>query len=128
MDSLQFEQQAREDPHISAFLREVAEDAAQHIAVEEPQRFITITGVDLLLGLVAYALYRLVKDYLDHRRALHEVDIAEQQAQVIADLIDAGFPPKDARATAVALLKGIAKRTGDDPVLKKALAMAGKTQ
>ena len=84
--------------------------------------------MDLLLGLVAYALYRLAKDYLDHRRALHEVDIAEQQAQVIADLFDAGFPPKDARATAVALLKGIAKRTGDDPVLKKALAMAGKTQ
>jgi hypothetical protein len=56
------------------------------------------------------------------------VDIAKQQAQVIADLIDAGFPPKGARATAVALLKGIAKRTVDDPVLKKALAMAGKTQ
>ena len=128
MDGRQFEQQAREDPHISAFLREVAEDAAQHIAVEEPQRFVTVTGVDLLLGLVAYALYRLTKDYLDHRRALHEVDIARQQAQVIADLIDAGFPPKDAQATAVALLKGIAKRTVDDPVLKKALAMAGKTQ
>ena len=80
MDGLQFEQQAREDLHISAFLREVAEDAAQHIAVEEPQRFVTVTGVDLLLGLVAYALYRLAKDYLDHRRALHEVDIARQQA------------------------------------------------
>ena len=128
MDGLQFEQQAREDPHLSAFLREVAEDAAQHIAVEEPQRFVTVTGVDLLLGLVAYALYRLAKDYLDHHRALHEVDIAKQQAQVITDLIDAGFPPKDAQATAVALLKGIAKRTGDDPVLKKALAMAGKTR
>jgi len=128
MDSLQFEQQAREDPHISAFLREVAEDAAQDIAVEEPQRFITITGVDLLLGLVAYALYRLVKDSLDHRRALHEVDIAEQQAQVIADLIDAGFPPKDAQAAAVALLKGIAKRTGDDPVLKKVSTLVGKAQ
>jgi len=49
MDSLQFEQQARQDPHISAFLREVAEDAAQDIAVEEPQRFVTVTGVDLLV-------------------------------------------------------------------------------
>ena len=128
MDSLQFEQQARQDPHISAFLREVAEDAAQDISVEEPQRFVTVTGVDLLLDLVAYALYRLAKDYLDNRRALHEVDIAKQQAQVIADLIDAGFPPKDAQAAASALLKGVAKRTGDDPVLKKALAMVGKTQ
>ena len=49
MDGLQFEQQARQDPHISAFLREVAEDAAQDIAVEEPQRFVTVTGVDLLV-------------------------------------------------------------------------------
>ena len=128
MDGLQFEQQARADPHISAFLREVAEDAAQHIAVEEPQRFVTVTGVDLLLGLVAYALYCLTKDYLDNHRALHEVDIARQQAQVIADLIDAGFPPKDAQAAAFALLKGIAKRTVDDPVLKKALAMVAKAQ
>jgi hypothetical protein len=121
----QFEQHARTDPQVTAFLREVAEDVAQQISVEEPQRFAVI-GVDILLGLAAYALYRWTKDYFDHRRALHEIDIAKQQSQLIAGLIEAGFPAKDAQATAVALLKGIARRTEDDPAVKTARAFVGK--
>jgi hypothetical protein len=71
MDAATFEQHARQDPQLEAFLREVAQDVAQQISIEEPQRF-AVTGVDILLGLAAYALYRWVKDYFDHRRALHE--------------------------------------------------------
>lgn len=125
MDAIEFDQHARQDPQLMAFLREVAEDVAQQISVEEPQRF-AVTGVDILLGLVAYALYRWAKDYFDHRRALQEIDIAKQQSQLIKGLIEDGFPPKDAQATAMALLKGIAKRTEDDPALKTARAFVGK--
>jgi hypothetical protein len=126
MDAMHFEQQARQDPYLSLFLREVAEDTAQQISIAEPQRFVTVTGVDLLLGLVAYALYRWAKDFFDHRRALNEITIAEQQAQLIKDLVEDGFPPKDAQATAVALFKGIAKRTEDDPALKTVRTLIGK--
>jgi hypothetical protein len=125
MDAIEFEQHAGTDPEIRAFLREVAEDVAQQVSVEEPQRF-AVTGVDILLGLAAYALYRWAKDYFDHRRALHEIDVAKQQAQLIESLITAGFPAKDAQAAAVALLKGIAGRAVDDSALKTARALVGE--
>jgi hypothetical protein len=125
MDATAFEQHARQDPQLEAFLREVAEDVAQQISIEEPQRF-AVTGVDILLGLAAYALYRWAKDYFDHRRALHEIDVAKQQVQLIEGLIADGFPLKDAQATAAALLKGIAKRTGDDPALQTARTLASR--
>ncbi|MBI3796027.1 MAG: hypothetical protein HY268_03535 [Deltaproteobacteria bacterium] len=126
MDALQFEQQARQDPHLSTFLREVAEDTAQQISVAEPQRFVTVTGADLLFSLVAYALYRWAKDFFDHRRALNEIAIAEHQAQLIKELVEAGFLPKDAQATVAALFKGIAKRTEDDPAFKTVRTLIGK--
>jgi hypothetical protein len=44
---------------------------------------VTVTGADLFVGLVAYALYRWAKDYFDHRRAQGEIDIAKQQTQLI---------------------------------------------
>jgi hypothetical protein len=120
-----FEQQATTDPQLQAFLHEVAENVAHEIAVDEPQRS-AVTGVDILLSLVAYALYRWAKDYFDHRRALRELDIATQQAQLIEDLIKAGFPRKDAQAAAIALLKGVATRTADDPALATARPRVGR--
>jgi hypothetical protein len=120
-----FEHQATTDPQLQAFLHEVAEHVAHEIAVDEPQRS-AVTGVDILLGLVAYALYRWAKDYFDHRRALRELDIATQQAQLIEDLIKAGFPRKDAQAAAIALLKGVATRTADDPALATARPRVGR--
>ncbi len=95
MEPHQFDYHARQDPQLAAFMRTVAEDAARDLTLSEPQRFVTVTGADLLIGLVAYALYRWAKDYFDQRRALAETDIASQQTQLISDLIAAGFPPKD---------------------------------
>ena len=77
-------------------------------------------------GLVAYALYRWAKDYFDQRRALAETDIAKQQTQLITDLVSTGFPPKDAQATTVALLKHIATRSADDPIFATVRGLLGK--
>jgi len=126
MEPHEFDHHARHDPPLAAFVRTVAEEAAQEITISEPQRFVTVTGADLLVGLVAYALYRWAKDYFDHRRALGEVDIAKQQTQLINDLVSAGFPPKDAQATTVALLKNIATRSADDPVFSTLRGLLGK--
>lgn len=126
MDATQFTQRAKQDPQLNAFLKEIAEDASKQISVEEPQRFLTVTGVDILIAIAAYALYRWLKDYFDHRRALKEVEILKQQEQIIAALIKDGFPPGDARVVTVALLKQIAKRNADDPVLKAAAGLIGK--
>lgn len=120
MDAMQFEQRAREEKQLCAFLQEVAEDAAKQLSVEDSQRFdVTITGVGILFGVAAYALYRLVKDYLDAK-------ILKKQAEVIKMLIEAGFPPELARATVISLLDRTAKRIEDDPVFKKAIDLVGK--
>jgi len=112
---------------LSAFLREVAEETAQQVSLEEPQSYITVTGVDLLFTVSAYALFRWAKDAFDHRRALNEAEIARQQEQLIAALIQDGFPPDKAQAVVTTLLKNIAVRTQDDPAIKKALSLLGKS-
>lgn len=126
MDATQFTQHTKQDAQLNAFLEEIAEDASKQIGIEEPQRFLTVTGVDILIAIAAYALYRWLTDYFDHRRALQEADILKQQEQIIAALIKDGFPPKDAQAVTVVLLKRIARRAADDPVLKAAAWLIGK--
>lgn len=126
MDAMQFEQQVKDDPQLYTFVQEMAGDVAKQTALEEPQRFVTVSGADLLFGLVAYALFRWLKDYFDNRRALNEAEIIKQQALVIEALIEAGFPPKDARTAVITLLKNVSSRAAADPVLKKALALLGK--
>jgi len=126
MDATQFAQQARQDPHLNAFLQEIAADVAGQVAGDEPQRYFTVTGADILVTVVAYALYRWLKDYFDHRRALHEAEILGRQQQVIAALIRDGFQPKEAQAVTQALLRRIAQRTADDPLLKAAAGLVGK--
>ena len=72
------------------------------------------------------SIYRWLKDYFDHRRALHEAEVLGQQQQVIAALIRDGFQPKEAQAVTAALLRRIAQRTADDPLLKAAAGLIGK--
>ena len=124
MDVAEFTQQAREDPQLNAFLTEVAEEAGEHISIEEPTSY-TVTGVDLLIAVAAYALYRYLKDYFDKRRALNEVEVLKKQEEVIAALIEEGFYPKDAQAVTIALLENIAKRSSDNPAFKKAVGLLG---
>lgn len=125
MDAAEFTQQAKEDPQLNAFLTEIAEEAGERISIEEPTHY-TVTGVDILIALAAYALYRFLKDYFDKRRALNEVEILKKEEEVIAALIEDGFYPKDAQAVTVSLLENIAKRSTDDPVFKKAVGLLGQ--
>ena len=129
MDAMRFEQFVREDPQLRAFLQGVADEVGKQVPIEEPKRYldVTATGVSMLFNIAVYTLFRLVKDYFDHRRALNEVEVLKRQTEVIRTLVEeAGFPRELAQATVVALLTGIAKRTKDDPVLKKAFDLVGK--
>jgi hypothetical protein len=91
--------------------------------LDAPDRYLTVTGADLLLTLVAYALYRWVKDSLDHRRALNETEALERRARVVADLAAGGVPAEDAQKVVTALSEAIAKRTEGDPALEAARAL-----
>jgi hypothetical protein len=129
MDAVQFQQKAKEDAALRAFLEEVAGNAAEGAGaeVEEPQRYVTVTGVDFLFTTAAYVLFRWLKDELDNRRARRELDLAKEQQRFIAEIAH-DLPPKEALAVFNALLKAIAKRTENDPALKAARAFLGTSK
>ena len=126
MNAKEFTQAAKHEPQLNAFLEEIAKELASRVPHDEAQRYVTVTGVDVLIAIGAYALYRWLKDYFDHRRALNEAEILKQQETIVSALIKDGFPPKEAKAVTVALLKGIARRNSDDIVLRTAVRLMGK--
>jgi hypothetical protein len=96
-------------------------------SVEQPEKYVTVTGFDFLAVVAAYALFRWAKDFFDHRRARNETELARQRLDLIQALTEQdGLPPKEAQAVVAALLKSIEKRTEDDPALRKTLALLGK--
>src|SRR4030065_2735992 len=113
MDAAKFMQQTKADPQLNAFLKEVAEGAGKQVQMEEPQGY-TVAGVDILIAVAAYALFRFLKDYFDHPRGLNEGDIALHQEKIVDALIKDGFKPREAAAVTGALLDRIAKRGKDD--------------
>lgn len=124
MDFSQFEQQTRGDAGLSAFVQETAADVNRQGPMEKSDRF--VVGIDdVLIAVVTYALFRWAKDYFDNKRAENETALAERQARITKQLIADGFPPDQALSATESLLKQIAKRTEDDPVLQKAVALIG---
>ena len=101
----------KQTPNFLGSCRSVA-DAAQQVLTEtaEPQRY--IGGGEILLGLATIALFRWVWHKITYSRALDELELVKQ-------LLDLGYPRKDATAVAAALVAG---RKEDDAMLQKALA------
>ena len=124
MNAAQFMQQAQEDPQLNGFLKDVAAEAGQEVQMEEPQNY-TIGGLEILIAVAAYALFRFLKDYFDHQRGLKEVDVAMHQEKLVDALIKDGFKPKEAVAVTGALLNRIAKRGQDDPAFQTAIGLIG---
>lgn len=124
MEATQFMEHAKQDEKLNLLLQEVAQDAAEQIEIRQPRSHM-VTGVDLLIAMAAYTLFRWLKDYFDNKRALNEIDIVKQQEKIIAALIKDGFNPEDAAAVTTALLDRVAKRGKDDPAFKTALGLIG---
>jgi anti-sigma-K factor RskA len=123
MDEMQFERQVRADPELRAFVDGMAREAGQELTLEEPGR--KVTGVEVLFGLAAYALFRRVKDTLDDERTGKETDEIAWRAAIVAELVAKGIPPKDAQTTVLKVSEQVARRSKDDPILKKVLAWVG---
>jgi hypothetical protein len=124
LDAIQFTQFGKEDPQLNSLLSEVAIEAGDQVEFDDTQRY-AVTGVDILVAIAAYALYRFLKDFFDYRRGLNEVELLRKQEEVISALIEDGFPPEQAKAVTVALLKQISKRGADDPAIKAAASILG---
>lgn len=124
MEYTQFEQQMRADAPLSALVHDAAMEIRSEGIIEQSGQY--VVGVDdIFIGLAAYALFRWAKDYFDYKRAQSETEIAERRARIVAGLVADGFEPEKAQAVTEGLLKQIAKRADDDPVLQKAVALIG---
>jgi hypothetical protein len=75
---------------------------------------------------VSYLLLRWAKDTLDHRRDQHETDIVARRARTISLLIQDGMTMQEAHAVVNGQLEALARRSKDDPILAKVLAIASK--
>ncbi|HLK59260.1 MAG TPA: hypothetical protein VKU00_22060 [Chthonomonadaceae bacterium] len=124
MDEMEFQTQAKADPQLQPLLEEIAREMAEMDAEAETRQF--ATGLEPYIGVAVYVLYRWAKDYFDKRRALNEVEIAQQQLELTGKLVAEGWPKEKAHAAVASTLKAIAKRTEDDSVLKRAQTLIGK--
>ena len=117
MDPKEFTEHAKTNHQINLLLTEVAQAISSQVSIDEPQHY-SLGGTDIIIGIAAYALYRWLKDYFVHRRALNEQEILRQREPVIAALIHDGFEPDKASIVVNTLLENIAKRSANDPALQ----------
>jgi len=120
-DISQFDARLRADTETLALARELAaEFETQGLADGEGQY---TTGVDLLLGMAAMALYTYAKDRLTHKRKMEDMAVVEWQTRLIADLTDKGLPPEKAVTTVKGLYNVVSKRPDKELPLQKIVAM-----
>ena len=122
MDHKQFTDRAIKDHQINLLLKEVAQGISGQVSIDELDHF-SVGGVDILISIAAYALYRWLKDYFDYHRNKNEGEILVERTELIARLVKDGFKLQDATMIVNTLLENIAKRSADDPALQLANGM-----
>jgi hypothetical protein len=120
MDAELFCQRAQLTPGLNDYLDEVAAKAEAATTDQEKG------PAALLFAVVAYALYRLAKNYLDHQRGLQAAELIEIMMQQVQILVDQGWDPKVALDTVSVISKEVSSLRTDTSELKAALAIAAE--
>ena len=123
MDSQEFERLALADPELRSFLEGAAADAPEVAGERAPKRFGPISAGTVLLGVMAYVLFRWAKNVLDHDQAVRETEVLERRAEVVAWLVERGSPDETAQSLAMGFLEQMADRSKHDTIHGKALAL-----
>lgn len=121
MDITDFDAHVRSNPDTLTLARDLAADYERRGLSEGQQQY--TVGLDALVGLAIYVLYRYANDRLNHERAQDETDIAERRARLIGEMVGQGFAPEKARALVEGVLTQIEKRTEKDLPLQKIIAL-----
>lgn len=118
------------DSDVAELIRELEDSLSDEEAVEY-ENLVNFSSPEVAVGgillfFIAYVLRRLAKDILDYQRALNETEIAQRRLDIIQDMVRDGVPIDVADGIVTRLLAAIAKRTKDDPALKRVLDHATK--
>ncbi|QJW94805.1 hypothetical protein [Frigoriglobus tundricola] len=115
MDRTQFTLQAKRNEVLAAYLDEVAQGATAsgHRAA----------GAGLLIGVAAYALYRLVRNYFDHQKGLQEAELRQLLLQEVDNLVQKGWDKDKALAAVLEVSKAVTALSPDDPVIQAGMTI-----
>jgi hypothetical protein len=119
MDAEQFRQRAELDQTLPDYLDDVAQKADPDQAAHRA------AAMTLLFGVAAYALYRLAKNYFDHKRGLQEAELRKLMEEEVEVLAQKGWSRDKALEVVQKVSKEVASLRPDSPVLKAALALLG---
>jgi hypothetical protein len=80
-------------------------------------------GVGMLFGVAVYGLYRMAKNYLDHKKGLSEAELRQEMLGQVEELVKSGWDRDKALAAVLAVSKDVASLRHDSPALEAALSL-----
>lgn len=118
MTAEEFRERAMLDQTVADYLDDVAQEAI-------PGQNDRGGALALLFGIVAYALYRLAKNYFDHQRGLDETELRQEMLTQVDRLIQQGWGRDKALAAVLKVSKDVASLRPDNPALTAAMTLLG---
>ena len=118
MDAVQFRQAAERNEELADYLDEVAQGAEP----DEARR----SMVAAVSGAVAYAVYRLTKNYFDYQRGLDETELRQQMLAQVEELVRLGWGGAKALEAVLKISKDVASLRSESPIVKAALSLLSK--
>jgi hypothetical protein len=119
MDAEAFLKQAELNRELADYIDEVA----QATDPEQANRTVLFEAVFVVAG---YALYRLAKNYFDHKHGLNEAELTQKMLNQVDGLVQKGWSKDKALAAVQSVSKNIATLRTESPVLKAAIDLFSK--
>jgi hypothetical protein len=119
MDADEFHKRAELNQELADYIDEVALAANPH----EVDRTM---GFEPVCFLVAYALFRMAKNYFDYERGLNEADLRQTIIDQVDGLVQMGWDRDEAIEAVERISKDVATLRPESPILKAALDILTK--
>lgn len=119
MDAEAFRKQAELNQELADYIDEVAQET-------DPEQANRTILFDAIFAVAAYALYRMAKNYFDHKRGLIEAELTQKMLDQVDSLVQKGWSKDKALAAVQSVSKNIATLRSDSPALKAALDLLAK--
>jgi hypothetical protein len=114
MNPEEFRKQAELNQELADYMDEVAQ-------ATDPEQANRTILFDAIFAVTAYALFRMAKNYFDHKRGLDESDLRQKMLDQVDGLVQKGWGRDKALAAVQSISRDVATLRPDSPVLKATL-------
>lgn len=115
MSFSRFRQDAERDQHVADYI-----DGVVALVSDVTDR---TAGVDVLFGIVAYGLYRQLKNYFDYQRGLQQATLRALLESEVATLVNSGWTHDDALRATLAISDNVAKIPSESRIITTGLSL-----